>query len=66
MVVEASGHVGVLIVRAWHEGIDRQLRIRVTYRRDVLPASRTVATAATTADEVCGHVRTWLAMVQRT
>jgi hypothetical protein len=56
--------VGVLIVRAWEESPGSQVRIRVTYRTDVLAGAETVA-AAITPDEVCAHVRTWLRGVQR-
>jgi hypothetical protein len=48
-----------MVVRAWWEGADRRLTIRVISRSDVLVPAETRA-LATTAEEVCAHIVTWL------
>ncbi len=64
MAPETAGRTGVLIARAWEEPRGG-LRIRVTYRRDVLHSVET-SVSATSVEEVCAQVERWLAMVRRT
>lgn len=62
MVVTTSDHVGVLIVRVWHEeaSLDAPLLARVTFRRDVVAETVQETAAAAGVDDVCELVRGWL------
>lgn len=64
MESESAGQVGVLIARAWREGARDQLRIRITYRADVLGELETVAAVAN-GEELCARVQEWLDLVWR-
>ena len=57
-----SGHINVLILRAWREpGHTSAIRVRVI---EVSGRGETPVASATSADEVCEAVRAWLERLQ--
>jgi hypothetical protein len=59
LVTEEPTTAGVLTIRAWREGEDHRLRARLLLATDVTGEVKT-AEVASSVDEVCSIVRTWL------
>jgi hypothetical protein len=63
MSTGASDRIGILVIRAWLEGPDQRLIVRIMKTSDVANQSVTV-TVAGTAEDVSATVRAWLEEVR--
>jgi hypothetical protein len=59
LATEESTRAGVLTIRAWREGEDHHLRARLLVATDVSGEIKTTEVASS-VDEICSIVRTWL------
>ena len=63
MSTGASDRIGILVIRAWLEGPDQRLIVRIMKTSDVANQSVTV-TVAGTAEDLSATVRAWLEEVR--
>jgi hypothetical protein len=60
-----SERVGVLVIRAWIEAEDHELRARITGRLDVVNAHETSFVVVVGVDSAADVVREWLEELER-
>jgi uncharacterized membrane protein len=60
-----SERVGLLVIRAWVEAGDSELRARITGRLDVVNSKETSFTVVVGVDSAADVVRDWLEELER-